>query len=85
MPDREPHDAHVPSVDAAGAIPPGESAVGPPVPCVHCDFPIPAESFVYWSLADDLVAAECAGCAERMTLGAAAWRRWTRDHPASTR
>lgn len=59
------------------------SDLGRPVPCTYCRVPIPAESFSYWSLAKELVSAECPACDRRMTLGAASWRRWSRWTPNS--
>jgi len=53
------------------------SAVGvvATIPCVYCQEPIAADTFVYWSSARRLLSADCPACARQVTLPAATWRR----------
>jgi hypothetical protein len=43
--------------------------------CVYCRQPIASDAFAYWSTAQRLLSAVCPGCARRVTLPAATWRR----------
>jgi len=52
------------------------------VPCVYCRGPIPASTFAFWSNARRLLSADCPGCARRVTLATATWRRWLRQSVA---
>lgn len=53
----------------------GAACVVGTIPCVYCQEPIAADTFVYWSSARRLLSADCPACARQVTLPAATWRR----------
>ena len=55
----------------------GAPAVVTTVLCAYCRAAIPADSFVYWSLAKRLLSASCPSCHRRTTVAVPMWRRWS--------
>lgn len=56
----------------------GPQSVTAALPCVYCRADIAADEFVFWTATRRLVSATCPHCQRRVTLAAAAWRRWSR-------